>query len=324
MSRPVCYTGTPSAKPRSRPGCVCKLPLVSDLRKNITTVTAANVAAALPSSFLAMNEPVQPRVTALIVSRNNAAALRSTLESLELSEGRERLEILVVDDGSQDDTDQILAGFPDVISLRVPKRIGWTRAVNIALRTAKGEYIFLLQPGVQVQPATVHGLADRFDSRPDAGAVCPAAERTWRIPSVEDLRAAWRNGSTLQGGNAGEAECDYPQGSPVLVRRELLRAMNYLDARFGDRWSDLEMFSRIRNGHKRVVMALDLPVSRVPSREHLDDVDSAHGIATWLAIHHGFAAGLKFRLGTALSLAGSGRVGDAFKLLSGYKIDGNQ
>ena len=271
-----------------------------------------------------MNEPVQPRVTALVVSRNNGAALRSTIEALEASQGRERIEILVVDDGSQDDTGDVLTAFPDVISLRVPKRIGWTRAVNIALRTAKGDYILFMPPGVLVEPSTVHGLADRFEASPDTGAVCPATERTWSFPSLDTLRDAWRNRAKLSGGSTGAGECDYPQGSPVLVRRELLRAMNYLDARFGDRWSDLEMFSRIRNGNKRVVVASDLPISRVTSREEVDDLDSAHGIATWIGIHHGFAAGLKFRLGTALSVAGSGRIGDALKLLSGYKIDGNQ
>ncbi|HYO84347.1 MAG TPA: glycosyltransferase [Bryobacteraceae bacterium] len=266
----------------------------------------------------------QPRVTALIVARNNADALRSTLEALERSSGRDRIEVLVVDEGSEDATSDTLGAFPEVISLKIPKRIGWTRAVNIALRTARGEYILFVSPGVLVRPETVHGLADRFEASSDAGAVCPRVDRTWRFPSVEGLAQAWRNGGKLPGGDAADTATDYPQGAPILVRKELLRAMNYLDTRFGDKWSDLEMCSRIRDGNKRIVVASDLPVERVPANDDIDNVDSAHGIATWLGIHYGFAAGFKFRMSAAFALAGRGHLGDAFNVIAGGKIDGNQ
>ena len=85
-----------------------------------------------------MEEQAPPRITALIVSRDHADQLRRCIQSLERSTDRQRLEVLVVDDGSRDDTPSIPDEFADVISLKLPKRLGWTRAVNIGLRTAKG------------------------------------------------------------------------------------------------------------------------------------------------------------------------------------------
>jgi GT2 family glycosyltransferase len=277
-----------------------------------------------------MEELQAPRVTALVVSRNNAERLRRCLEHLEASSDRERLEILVVDDGSHDGTSDVVFDFPSVISLRMPKRLGWTRAVNIGLRTAKGDLILLIGPEALVAPDMIARLADRLEASADTGAVCPATPAVWPFPSPTALTQAWKTGDLPGGRPPGEGEVavDYPKNSPIMVRRELLRAMNYLDNRFGHAWSDLEMCWRIRSGGKTIVVLSDVrvdtpPAGRVPV-EPIEWVDSAHGIATWIGLHHGTVAGLQFRLGAALTAVGRGKLGAAGGILTGQKIDGNQ
>lgn len=277
-----------------------------------------------------MDEPISPRVTALVVSRNDAPGLQRCLEHLHRSSDPDRLEILVIDDGSTDDTHAVPSDFPNVVSLRIPKRVGWTRAVNIALRTAKGENILLLPVNAAIEPDTIPRLADRLEASAETGAVCPAVPVTWPFPRPEDLATAWKTGE-LPGAvkpGPGETETDYPKGAPILTRSGLLRAMNYLDARFGDTWSDLEMCSRVRSGGKSIVILGDVPAG-VPGPAprpltDLESVDSAHGIATWIGIHFGFGAGLKFRISAALTALGEGKIGAFIGLLSGNKIDGNQ
>jgi GT2 family glycosyltransferase len=276
-----------------------------------------------------MEEPLSPRVTALVVSRNDATAVRRCLETLHRSTNPERLEILVVDDGSSDDTSSTCGEFPDVVALRIPKRVGWTRAVNIGLRTAKGDNILLLPRAATLEPETITQMADRLEASADVGAVCPATPTVWPFPSPDALALAWKTGE-LPGGRspgAGETPVEYPRGAPILIRRELLRAMNYLDARFGHAWSDLEMCWRIRSGGKAILVLGDVPAS-VPAPERpqsdLEWTDSAHGAATWIGLHFGFAAGLKFRLAAAFHALGRGKISAFTGILSGQKIDGNQ
>jgi GT2 family glycosyltransferase len=277
-----------------------------------------------------MEEQSPPRVTALIVSRNGPAELRRCLESLEKSEGRDRLEILIVDDGSRDETARVPDEFPEVISLSLPKRMGWTRAVNIGLRTAKGDLVLLLPQWVEVEPDTVERLADRLESSPDVGGVCPRTDKVWPFPSPEALQEAWRTGQLPGAKSVTEREMstDYPQGAPIMMRRELFRAMNYLNEGFGDRWADLQLCSRIRDGGKSILELSDIQVREGtgPTKDVslLEWTDSANGVATWIGLHYGFAAGLKARVSMAFHALGRGKTSAFMGILTGSKIDGNQ
>ncbi|HTP88733.1 MAG TPA: glycosyltransferase, partial [Bryobacteraceae bacterium] len=73
--------------------------------------------------------PAGPRVTAIISTYNQAAALRRCLKALEASDERQLIEIIVMDNGSRDDTAEVELEFPEVTFLRLPKYFGRTKAL---------------------------------------------------------------------------------------------------------------------------------------------------------------------------------------------------
>ena len=118
--------------------------------------------------------PPGPRVTVIISSYNQAAALRRCLKALEASDERQLIEIIVMDNGSRDDTAEVEQEFPQVTFLRLPKYFGRTKALNIASRTAHAELLFYLSPEVEVTPLVVSKLAERMEAEPESvGAACP-------------------------------------------------------------------------------------------------------------------------------------------------------
>src|SRR5580698_7557826 len=127
----------------------------------------------MPQELPVVEEPVGPRVSVVLTPFNQASALRRAVEALERSQDRERLEILIVDCGSRAESAQIDGEFPSVSLLRLPHHLSATKAMNIALRTAKAELIFFLPPDVEVLPDTDSKLADKLESEPDAAAACP-------------------------------------------------------------------------------------------------------------------------------------------------------
>jgi GT2 family glycosyltransferase len=271
-----------------------------------------------------------PRVTALIVSRNCAPQLQRCLEALERSTERDRLEILVVDNGSTDGSADVPQNFPDVQSLRLPKEFGSTKATNIAMRTAKGDLVLFLPPHVEVEPDTVQRLADRLLMTDTVGAVAAYTERWFQLPDAKALASACQSGELpnpqLVPSQAEEVAVDYPAGAPLMVRKLFLRGMNYFDERYGEYWSDLELCWRLRDAGKSILVLPQVRVAYGTPRERERDAvhmaDCTLGAAAYLGKHFGSGAGLKFRLSNAAGALLRGQFSRLSALVSGQKVDG--
>src|SRR5437899_1603331 len=82
-------------------------------------------------------------VSVIITTRNRSKYLREAIESvLAVRSQKFDLEVIVVDDGSTDDTPEVLKQYP-VVHLRT-SGIGMANARNTGLRAAKGDFVTLL------------------------------------------------------------------------------------------------------------------------------------------------------------------------------------
>ncbi len=274
--------------------------------------------------------PVPLRVSVIVIAHNQVGALRQSLAALERSTPREMLEVLVVDAGSDDSTRDIETDFPAIKLLRTPKNFGWTKSANIGTRTAKGEFLFFLPPGVEVQTDTVERLTARLDAESDVTVVCPVERnssgetvgRSFQLPSPAELSAR------VSGGQWPMASgLEFPAGAPIMIRRQAIVQINYLDEkRYGQFGADLDLFYQVKRGGRRVALADDVPVlvRERPTELALgtDPVDMAHGAATYTGKWFGFGAGLGMRVKLALSRLGSLDLGGFVGVLSGSKTDG--
>jgi cellulose synthase/poly-beta-1,6-N-acetylglucosamine synthase-like glycosyltransferase len=89
-------------------------------------------------------EAIEPFVSILIAAYNEEEAIAATIENkLALHYPREKMEIIVISDGSTDRTDAIVNGFAgyQVRLVRQEPRAGKTSALNMAVPLARGEII---------------------------------------------------------------------------------------------------------------------------------------------------------------------------------------
>ena len=82
-------------------------------------------------------------------------------------------QIVIVDNGSSDGAGTLGDEFPSVRFSRLPKNFGLTKALNVGVRSAEGEYILCLHDDTLITSESVTRLADFLEARPDVGAVCP-------------------------------------------------------------------------------------------------------------------------------------------------------
>jgi GT2 family glycosyltransferase len=114
----------------------------------------------------------EPTVSISIVTLNSSRYIRRCLEAV-LNQQDVRLDVVVVDNASEDETFAILEEFGDRIRLiRNPINTGFAAAQNQAIRSSAAEWILTLNPDVLLEPDFVRNLVDAGDLDPGAGAVC--------------------------------------------------------------------------------------------------------------------------------------------------------
>ncbi len=278
-------------------------------------------------------ETIEPKVSAILIGFNQAAALRRAIQALERSQDREHLEILVVDCGSQDESSQLDSEFEGVTMLRLPMHLGATRAMNIGTRTAKAALLFYLSPNVEVAPDTVIKLAERLEADPDAAAVCPLlSDPEGHVVSRDHRIRAMLAGqeSSVEIDAAQDCvEMEHPGLDALMARKQFIKSMNYFDERYGHSWSDADLAMQVRRAQKKIKLYpsiratfYDAPDSN--AGDPLYEADRALGAAAFVGKYDGFFAGLLFRIGAIFRALGRFQFRQIGALVSGQKLDGSQ
>jgi N-acetylglucosaminyl-diphospho-decaprenol L-rhamnosyltransferase len=112
------------------------------------------------------------QLSVIIVNYNVCYFLQQCLLSvMEASEGL-AVEIIVVDNASSDESRLVLtAGFPSVHFIWNTSNIGFGRANNLAIASATGDYIVLLNPDTLVPQDIFTSCLQFFSTHPSAGGV---------------------------------------------------------------------------------------------------------------------------------------------------------
>ena len=205
-------------------------------------------------------QPQVKQATIILVSRNREVELEAALDAIQAATNRDALEVIVMDNGSSDNTIALREKYNETITfLKLPKNYGWVKAVNIALRSAHAEFILLADPTVRFEKDAIAKLIAALESSPEASAVVPQLLNTSGEPAnfTRDLPAPGNLRPPLRQPAASETTLAFPSFQAFLVRMTFLRGMNFLDQRFGDSWADAEICFQINHAGKKILWAKD-------------------------------------------------------------------
>jgi cellulose synthase/poly-beta-1,6-N-acetylglucosamine synthase-like glycosyltransferase len=199
-------------------------------------------------------ELMLPRVSVILAVHNGASLLRQKIDHLlSLDYPRDRMEIIVVSDGSTDGTEDILNEYiiPPVRSIRYTEHRGKAAALNLGMQAATGEILVFLDLRPWLEKNALPMLLSNF-ADPEVG--CVAGELVLRCEGHDAGAKAvaglyWRYEQWIRN---CEAKVDSPvgvYGGFYAVRRELARELpegTILD-------DMLQPLSVIRQGFRSVV-----------------------------------------------------------------------
>jgi N-acetylglucosaminyl-diphospho-decaprenol L-rhamnosyltransferase len=206
---------------------------------------------------------------------------RATSANLAVQKSRLQVETIVVDNGSNDGSVEMVGEhFPDVHLIANEDNRGFSAANNQGIVVAKGRYVLLLNPDTEVVSDALAMLVTFADAHPDVAIVGPQLlnpdgtvqssrrrlptlltavfESTWLEPwaprhLLEHYRVSDRPDDMVQ-------DVDWITGAAMLARREAIEEVGLLDEGFFMYSEELDWCRRFREAGWRVVY---LPAAQI-------------------------------------------------------------
>ena len=109
-------------------------------------------------------------ISAFVVNYNTRDLLRKCLTSVFYNKGDFGVEVFVADNGSTDGSACMVKDeFPEVALVGHKTNLGFTKAVNLLLPLATGQYYFFLHPDLELLPNTINHFVHFFEHNARAG-----------------------------------------------------------------------------------------------------------------------------------------------------------
>lgn len=191
-----------------------------------------------------------PLVTVVIGTYRREAYIRRTLDSV-FAQDWSALQIIVVDDASDDRTVDILREYGDRIELVVLPENSRRPAVprNVALKRARGEFIAFLDSDDLWKPGKIRRQVEHLEANPEIMLLHGNSENI----DLEDRSLGVRHGGVLPDGDdkfLRLLEHCFISISTVMVRRAVLDTVGLLDEDpFYRAKEDYEWFLRVAHRH---------------------------------------------------------------------------
>jgi len=210
-----------------------------------------------------------PRASIVIPVYNHFAHTLACLRALAEHPPHASCEVIVVDDGSSDDTTTAL---PQVAHLHYHRRAtngGFIAACNDGASLARGDVLVFLNNDTVPQPGWLDALLQTFEAHPDAGLV--GAQLLYPDGRLQEAGGVvFSDGSGWNYGRFGSPadprygylrDADYASGAAIAIPRTLFAQLGGFDSRYAPAYyEDTDLAFAVRAAGKRVVYQ---PAARV-------------------------------------------------------------
>ena len=218
-------------------------------------------------------------VSIIIINYKSCSLVLDCIESIVAQTEKDRYEIIVVDNDSQDGArEQILGKFPDVRWLEMGYNSGFSRANNAGMRIATGEYVLILNADTIILDNAIMKTVDQIRNYPGAiggGAQLLNTDGSTQISGAHFIRGGLNTLLPLpylgrlirylgyqfkskipsvQEVNK-DIEVDWVVGAYLIVKRSVLEQTGMFHEDFFMYAEEIEWCARLRKAGKLVLLA---------------------------------------------------------------------
>lgn len=208
-----------------------------------------------------MGAPTTRSVTAIVVGYNHAHCLGRTFDSLWGSRDLQDLQVIYVDNASEDSSIAATSWHDRIQVVRNEQNLGFARAVNQGLALARGRFTALVNPDVALGPECLARLCETLEQRPEVGLVGPVLldEEGHRqvslspFPTLRGLAGRWlglRTGARR-----------WLIGALVMAETSLVRALGGLDEDYFVYGEDMDLSFRVLQMNKLIQVVENIHIT---------------------------------------------------------------
>lgn len=194
----------------------------------------------------------------------NYNGLEDTCALIESIPFNDRMEVIVVDNASQNDEGTIISQhFSQVRVVRSDQNLGFAGGNNLGIKAAHGQYLFIVNNdtvfmGTDAEKrSAINGLVARLESDSNIGVVCPKIRFYWGNHPIQYAGYTPLSSITLRNRSIGFNEEDhgqydvahttpYAHGAAMMVKREVVEKAGLMPECFFLYYEELDWSMMIR------------------------------------------------------------------------------
>lgn len=253
-------------------------------------------------------------ISVIIVNYKTVSLILDCLESIYIQTSGIDFEIIVVDNNSGDNFQEIIHNkYSDVICLPLVSNVGFGRANNEGLRLAKGRNILFLNPDTRLLNNALKILSDYMDSHPNVGVcggnlfdanMCPMHSYRMLLPGIlYELNGLLHSliDKVLWGRNAQfnhtetPLEVGYITGADMMVRCSVLDKVGSFSPEFFMYYEETELTYRIIHAGYAIVSIPSAKIQHLEGQSFRDEIQinkwrircQEHGHRMYYKLTHG-------------------------------------
>jgi len=244
-----------------------------------------------------MRNAGSPDASVIIVSHNTCDQLRACLENLQIAIDGRNIEVVVIDNASDDGSaDMVAREFLQFRLERTDQNIGFAAANNIGFRCARGRYLILLNSDASIEGHALRAAISRMDALPQVGIAGARLldilgrdhSESFRFPTPigECLSVSGPSrgfAQRLASGPSRDARADMPTAIEIdwvpgvfaIIRRAALSSVGPFDERFFLYYGEIDFCRRLKQFGWKVWYWPDIVVRRIGRLESGDGASAA-------------------------------------------------
>lgn len=119
-------------------------------------------------------------VSVVIPTYQHAGTIQACIDSV-LSQSYKNIEVIVVNDGSTDNTEEVLAAYGEKIISVYQENQGSNPARNRGLAEASGEFVIFVDADVFMKPEMIERMVEMLKTHPEASFVYSSFKFGWKL-----------------------------------------------------------------------------------------------------------------------------------------------